>query len=423
VTATACTRLPRSTFDPSSGFGGVYRGKKVFVTGHTGFKGSWLCEWLLLLGAEVYGYSIDALDPSLFNQLRLQQRLFDTRGDVLDIEALREAVSSVKPDFIFHLAAKSLVRQSYADPVDTFATNFIGSVNVMEAVRMNLDRCVAIMITTDKCYENHGGLHAYRETDAMGGYDPYSASKAAAEIAIAAYRRSFFSTPLDRQRVAIASARAGNAIGGGDWASDRIVPDCVRALQRSKPIVVRNENATRPWQHVLEPASGYLLLGQKLWDAISTKNTQGTRLKELASAFNFGPVPESARTVRDLVAEVLRYWPGKWVHQVDSTAAHEARHLNLSIDKAVQLLGWKPVWDFSRAVAETVAWYRSAQSRTSTELLEITRNQIAEYTCDAVKCGARWAIEATPNKVLRAAKVSGGGGPNAPSAVRPRLES
>ena len=265
MTATTCTGLPRSTFDPSSGFGGVYRGKKVFVTGHTGFKGSWLCEWLLLLGAEVYGYSIDTFDPSLFNQLRLQHRLFDMRGDVLDIEALRKAVSSVKPDLMFHLAAQSLVRQSYDDPVGTFTTNVTGSINVLEVVRLALDRCVVIMVTTDKCYENRERLRSYRETDPMGGYDPYSASKAAAEIAIAAYRRSFFSTSLDRQQVAIASARAGNAIGGGDWAADRIVPDCVRALQRSKPIVVRNESATRPWQHVLEPVSGYLSLGQELW--------------------------------------------------------------------------------------------------------------------------------------------------------------
>jgi CDP-glucose 4,6-dehydratase len=359
----------------------------------------------------VYGYSIDTLDPSLFNQLRLQHRLFDMRGDVLDIEALRKAVSSVKPDLIFHLAAQSLVRQSYDDPVGTFTTNVTGSINVLEVVRLALDRCVLIMVTTDKCYENRERLRSYRETDPMGGYDPYSASKAAAEIAIAAYRRSFFSTSLDRQQVAIASARAGNAIGGGDWAADRIVPDCVRALQRSKPIVVRNESATRPWQHVLEPVSGYLSLGQKLWEEISTKNTQGTRLKELASAFNFGPLPGSARTVRDVVAELLRHWPGKWVRQVDPAAAYEARRLNLSIDKAINLLGWRPVWDFSRAVAETVAWYRSAQSQTSTELLEITRNQIAEYTCDAVKYGARWAIEATPNKILRAVKASGAEGP------------
>lgn len=393
MTAVACTRLSRSSSDHSSSFGGAYRGKKIFVTGHTGFKGSWLCEWLLLLGAEVYGYSIDALDPSLFNQLHLQQRLVDARGDVRDMEALKKAVSCIRPDFIFHLAAKSLVRQSYEDPVHTFTTNVTGSVNVMEVVRLNLDQCVVIMVTTDKCYENRNGSEPYRETDPMGGYDPYSASKAAAEIAIAAYRRSFFSTASNRQRVAIASARAGNAIGGGDWAADRIVPDCVRALQRSKPIIVRNENATRPWQHVLEPVSGYLLLGQKLWDEISNKNTQATRLKELASAFNFGPAPGSARTVRDLVAEVLRYWPGKWVHQNEPTAAHEARYLNLSIDKAVHLLGWRPVWDFRRAVAETVAWYRSARSQSARELIKLTHKQIADYTRDAAICQSCWASQ------------------------------
>lgn len=390
MTAVACTRLSRSSSDHLSSFGGAYRGKKIFVTGHTGFKGSWLCEWLLLLGAEVYGYSIDALDPSLFNQLHLQQRLVDARGDVRDMEALKKAVSCIRPDFIFHLAAKSLVRQSYEDPVHTFTTNVTGSVNVMEVVRLNLDQCVVIMVTTDKCYENRNGSEPYRETDPMGGYDPYSASKAAAEIAIAAYRRSFFSTASNRQRVAIASARAGNAIGGGDWAADRIVPDCVRALQRSKPIIVRNENATRPWQHVLEPVSGYLLLGQKLWDEISNKNTQATRLKELASAFNFGPAPGSARTVRDLVAEVLRYWPGKWVHQNEPTAAHEARYLNLSIDKAVHLLGWRPVWDFRRAVAETVAWYRSARSQSARELIKLTHKQITDYTHDAAICDSCW---------------------------------
>jgi len=408
----ARTKLPRSTFDPASAFGGVYRGKKVFVTGHTGFKGSWLCEWLLLLGANVYGYSIDAADPSLFNQLDLRQRLSDARDDVRDIEALKKEIASIRPDFIFHLAAKSLVRQSYEDPVNTFTTNVTGSVNVMEVVRLNLDRCVVIMITTDKCYENRQGLAPYCETDPLGGYDPYSASKAAAEIAIAAYRRSFFSTAPDRKRVAIASARAGNAIGGGDWAVDRILPDCIRALQRSTPIVTRNVNATRPWQHVLEPVSGYLLLGQKLWEEVSSTNPEGSRLKELASAFNFGPLPGSARTVRDLVTEVLRNWPGRWVDEVDRTAVHEARDLNLSIDKATHLLGWRPVWDFGRAVAETVAWYRFAESRTSAELLEITRNQIAEYTRDSMKCGAPWAIEATPSKIPRKLKASGSQGSN-----------
>jgi CDP-glucose 4,6-dehydratase len=371
-------------------FGNVYTGKKVFVTGHTGFKGSWLCEWLLLLGAEVFGYSIDSAEPSLFKQLQLQQRVHDMRGDVRNLQALRETVALVKPEFVFHLAAQSLVRRSYADPIETFTTNITGSINMMEAVRGTLERCVAIMITTDKCYENRHEPRAYQETDPLGGHDPYSASKAAAEIAIAAYRDSFFLTRQDRPQIAIASARAGNVIGGGDWAVDRIVPDCIRALQRSEPIVVRNENATRPWQHVLEPLSGYLLLGQKLWDEASAKTMRHTKFMKLASAFNFGPLPGSNRTVRDLVTEVLRHWPGKWAPQADAAAPHEARCLNLSIDKAFRLLGWRPVWDFAQAVAETVAWYKTAETKRRSDLVRLTQEQIRDYTRDAARTGACW---------------------------------
>jgi CDP-glucose 4,6-dehydratase len=375
--------LSPSTVEPSAVFGKIYAGKKVFVTGHTGFKGSWLCEWLLLLGAEVFGYSIDCLKPSLFCQLKLEERVHDVRGDVRNLAALRETVSAVKPEFVFHLAAQSLVRRSYTDPIGTFTTNVIGSVNMMEALRTSVDRCVAIMITSDKCYENREEPRVYHESDPLGGDDPYSASKAAAEIAIDAYRRSFFSTAQDGQRIAIASARAGNVIGGGDWATDRIVPDCIRALQRSEPIVVRNENATRPWQHVLEPLGGYLLLGQKLWNEISTETVDRTSFMKLTSAFNFGPSGESNIAVRDLVAEVLRHWPGKSFHQPDPTAPHEAGQLNLAIDKAFSLLGWSPVWDFKKAVTETVAWYRSAASKTGTGPSQITQKQIDEYTRDA----------------------------------------
>ena len=385
-----CTGLPQGAVEPSSAFGSVYAGKKVFVTGHTGFKGSWLCEWLLLLGARVFGYSIDCTEPSLFSQLKLQQRVHDMRSDVRDLQALRKAVSSLKPQFVFHLAAQSLVRQSYADPVGTFTTNVTGSVNVMEVVRTSLNRCAVIMVTTDKCYENPESVVTCSENDRLGGNDPYSASKAAAEIAIDAYRKSFCGTDQDGRRIAIASARSGNVIGGGDWATDRILPDCVRALQRSEPIRVRNQNSARPWQHVLEPLSGYLLLGQKLWNEISTENVEQTGLGELASAFNFGPLPGSARTVRDLVAEVLRHWPGKWFPQVDAAAPHEARRLNLSIDKAFRLLGWGPVWDFSRAVAETVAWYRTAETKSRTQLARLTQKQIRDYTRDAAMSGTCW---------------------------------
>jgi CDP-glucose 4,6-dehydratase len=377
------TRSPQDAVELSSAFGSVYAGRKVFVTGHTGFKGSWLCEWLVLLGAKVFGYSIDCKKPSLFSQLRLQQRIRDMRGDVRDLQALRKAVSSVKPEFVFHLAAQSLVRHSYADPVGTFTTNVVGSVNVMEVVRTSLNRCAVIMVTTDKCYKNPEGVVACSENDQLGGHDPYSASKAAAELAIDAYRKSFCGTDQNRRRIAIASARTGNVIGGGDFATDRILPDCVRALQRCEPIRVRNQNSTRPWQHVLEPLSGYLLLGQKLWNEISTKKLDPAGLRVLASAFNFGPVLGSARTVRELVAEVLRHWPGKWFPQVDATAPHEARHLNLSIDKASRLLGWRPAWDFHKAVAETVAWYRAAETERRTDLISLTRKQIMDYTRDA----------------------------------------
>lgn len=384
------TGLPQGAIEPSSAFGRVYAGKKVFVTGHTGFKGAWLCEWLLLLGAEVFGYSIDCRKTSLFNQLKLQERIHDQRGDVRDLQALRKAVSSIKPEFVFHLAAQSLVGQSYADPVGTFTTNVTGSMNVMEAVRMTLKRCVAIMITSDKCYENREERRANRESDPLGGHDPYSASKAAAEIAINAYRRSFCRADQDGRRIAIASARAGNVIGGGDWAADRILPDCIRALQRSEPIRVRNHNSTRPWQHVLEPLSGYLLLGQKLWNEISTKNMDRTEFMKLAAAFNFGPSGEPNRPVRDLVTEVLRHWPGRWFPQADPTARHEAEYLNLAVEKAFHLLGWSSVWGFEKAVAETVAWYRTSETKSRRQLAMLTRKQIEDYRRDAARIGACW---------------------------------
>ncbi|MCX6952807.1 MAG: CDP-glucose 4,6-dehydratase, partial [Verrucomicrobia bacterium] len=244
-------------------FSDNYRGKRVLVTGHTGFKGSWLCEWLLALGADVTGFALDPnTTPALFNQLVLANRLKDVRGDVRDLAAVGAVVQRTQPDFIFHLAAQPLVRLSYDQPVETYATNVMGTVHVLEAARQLKSRCTVVAITTDKCYENREWVHSYREEDPMGGYDPYSSSKGAAELVVAAYRRSYFSSPGSLVR--LASARAGNVIGGGDWALDRIVPDCIRALQDGRAIPVRNRVATRPWQHVLEPLSGYLWLGAKL---------------------------------------------------------------------------------------------------------------------------------------------------------------
>ena len=245
----------------SSAFSGIYRGKSVLVTGHTGFKGAWLAEWLLALGARVHGYALESpTEPALFHQLGLADRLQHELGDVRDAAGVRQSVARAQPDFVFHLAAQALVRGSYVQPLETYATNVLGTANVLDALRTLEKPCAAVFITTDKCYENREWVHGYREEDPLGGHDPYSSSKAAAEIAIASWRRAFFR----EHPVRIASARAGNVIGGGDWASDRIVPDCIRSLQAGQPIAVRNPNATRPWQHVLEPLSGYLGLGALL---------------------------------------------------------------------------------------------------------------------------------------------------------------
>lgn len=349
----------------------TFSGKKVFVTGHTGFKGSWLCEWLLGLGAQVTGMALPPpTAPALFDQIDLRSRIDHIEGDIGDLEAVRNAVDASDPEFVFHLAAQPLVRRSYAQPVETYATNVMGTIHVMEALRLRAKPCVAVIVTTDKCYENKEWLHGYREEDPMGGYDPYSSSKGAAELAIAAYRRSFFSADGP---VKLASARAGNVIGGGDWAEDRIVPDCIRALERNEPILVRNRMATRPWQHVLEPIGGYLTLAAALAGAHGFSFPAQT----YATAFNFGPRLDSNRMVAELVTEVLEHWPGTWEDRTEASAVHEAKLLNLATDKAFHLLGWQPRWDFHRTVAETVRWYRDAEK---VGIPAMTRDQIAAYS-------------------------------------------
>jgi CDP-glucose 4,6-dehydratase len=363
----------------SSLFQGAYAGRKVFVTGHTGFKGSWLCEWLLGLGAEVTGYSLPPpTQPALFEQLGLAGRLDHQEGDIRDATALAEAVGRAEPDFIFHLAAQSLVRESYRSPVGTYQTNVMGTIHLLEAARALKKRCAVLCVTTDKCYENREWLYGYREEDPLGGHDPYSSSKGAAEIAIAAWRRSFFAGHPAR----VASARAGNVIGGGDWAADRIVPDCVRALQRSEPVAVRNPHATRPWQHVLEPLSGYLWLAARLYQP-STLNSQ------LASAFNFGPGHDANRSVRELVEEMLKHWPGHWEDRSQRHAVHEASLLQLATDKAQALLGWSPVWTFPTAIKQTIEWYHRAAT-SARAAATLTRRQIEQYQKDAVRAGVKW---------------------------------
>jgi CDP-glucose 4,6-dehydratase len=359
----------------------VYRNRRVFVTGHTGFKGAWLCEWLLLLGAQVTGFALEApTKPSLFEQLKLGKRLRDIRGDVRDFRAVEAALIEAEPEIIFHLAAQPLVRLSYSNPVETFDTNVMGVVHVLDAVRRRATPCGVVVVTTDKCYENREWVYGYREDDPMGGFDPYSASKGCAELVVNAFRRSFFS---DKRPVAIASARAGNVIGGGDWAADRILPDCIRSLARGEVIRVRNPGATRPWQHVLEPLSGYLLLGLRLF-----QNVHGDYAfrslpenRRIEGGFNFGPKLAANKTVRELVEEVLKHYSGRWECETSEDAPHEAGVLNLAIDKAHHFLGWEPVWDFSRTVKETVQWYCN-QLTGEANMLAYTRQQISDYITD-----------------------------------------
>lgn len=365
-------------------FDGFYRGKTVLVTGHTGFKGSWLCEWLLSLDAKVVGY---ALDPQphelLFDQLGLRERIHsDHRGDLNDLEFLLRVVKESKPDVVLHLAAQPLVRLSYDIPVETFATNVLGTVHLLDAVRRSGHDCAVVCVTTDKCYENREWLHAYREEDAMGGHDPYSASKGAAELAIASYRQSFF-PPFGN--IKVASARAGNVIGGGDWAKDRIIPDCIRSLRAGEVIPVRNKVATRPWQHVLEPLSGYL------WLAACLGRKENIRHVDFCSPFNFGPTLTSNRTVADLVQELLKHVKGDWIDASDPAANHEASKLNLAIDKAFHLLEWQPVWGFEKTVKETSAWYSA--EREGGDIQTYTKSQIDLYQNSAKSMNLIWTTK------------------------------
>lgn len=372
-------------------FESAYRDKTVLLTGHTGFKGSWLCEWLSMLGARVVGFSLPELPttPSHFEELGLAERLgpaADLRSDVRSLDGLLQTISDTRPDYIFHLAAQPLVRLSFDEPLPTFETTALGSVNLLEAVRRIDHGCTVIMITTDKVYKNAEWQYAYRECDPLGGVDPYSASKACAEVMIASYRRAFFDatvSDLGRRPIAVASVRGGNVVGGGDWALDRIVPDCVRSLAAGRPIPVRNRHATRPWQHVLELLGGYLHLGALIDEAVDSGGERDlARLGELCSSFNFGPALTSNRTVQDLVESALEHWPGTWDDLTDPNAVHEAGRLNLTIEKAFHVLGWYSGWDFEQTVRETMAWYSafySAEERTPELVTELTRGQIRAY--------------------------------------------
>lgn len=343
---------------PNSHF---WRNKKVLVTGHTGFKGSWLTLWLSELNAKVTGVGlIPETKPSLFNQLQLEDRLQTSRiADIRDHESLKEIVKVSQPDVVLHLAAQPLVRRSYADPLGTWSTNVQGTLNLLESLKPLEKPCSVVIITTDKVYLNKEWDYGYRESDRLGGHDPYSASKAAAELAVASWRKSFCGDKKHQTpNLSVATARAGNVIGGGDWATDRIVPDAIRALTAGETIQVRNPNATRPWQHVLEPLSGYLLLAEHLASETNLANSY-------ADAFNFGPNLEGNRSVGDLVEQMSLHWKGNWEVTSSGNSPHEAGRLHLQIDKAHHRLGWKPQWDFSTTVERTMNWYKSVASKSN----------------------------------------------------------
>ena len=341
-----------------------WRGKRVLITGHTGFKGSWLSALLLGYGADVHGLSLSPdTNPALFDQLGLARRLDHAIGDIRDAALVSTRIRNVRPEVVLHMAAQPLVRRSYRDPVETWSTNVMGTAHVLEALRNWQDPCAVVVVTTDKVYENREWQHPYREEDRLGGRDPYSASKAGTELLVESYRRSFFAGGPVR----LATARAGNVIGGGDWAEDRIVPDLARARANGAILGVRNAQAVRPWQHVLDPLTGYLLLAERLMAGDPKAET----------AVNFGPEAADQRSVGDLVEAAGLHWPGHWQDRGDPAAPHEAGRLVLNIERARHLLGWAPRWHFPRAVAETIGWYRDVAA--GADPRTITESQIAAF--------------------------------------------
>lgn len=360
-----------------------YKDRRVLVTGHTGFKGSWLSLWLHRMGAEVTGLSIDVpTEPSLFRLAGIETLVNHHFGDVRDPAALDDALHASDAEIVFHLAAQPLVRRSYEEPVDTLATNVIGTAQVLEAVRRRGKPCSIIVVTSDKCYSNNGQIWGYREIDPMGGHDPYSMSKGAAELVVDSWRSSYFAA--SDSPIRLASARAGNVIGGGDWAQDRLLTDCIAALTGHRPVEIRNPLATRPWQHVLEPLSGYLWLAAKL----ATSNDP----QAFAQGWNFGPDIDGVRPVRDLVDFALQCWgDGSWQLTNEANPPHEAFALALNCDKAHQHLKWRPAWDFEASVGNTIAWYRQWADRAD-EIRKLTIDQIAAYENAARQAEIAWAV-------------------------------
>jgi len=352
-------------------FNDSYKDKTVLVTGHTGFKGSWLSIWLNMMGAKVIGYSLDPYsDRGNFTASHLNNRLLaDIRGDIRDFQKLNGVIKQYQPEIIFHLAAQALVKTAYDNPKETYETNLIGSINILESVRQNDFIKTVIMVTSDKCYENVEQIWGYKETDRMGGYDPYSASKGCAELAVSSYRNSYFN-PKDYaiHKKAIASVRAGNVIGGGDWSDNRLIPDCIRSIEVGQNIEIRNPIATRPWEHVLEPLSGYLRVGQKL---------QEDPVK-YATSFNFGPHISANKTVYEVVTKLVEYYgKGKVIDVSTPNAVHENVLLNLDVTKSYVMLNWEAKWGLQAAIEKTVDWYKEALI--ATDMYDFCVKQIREH--------------------------------------------
>jgi CDP-glucose 4,6-dehydratase len=363
-------------------FGNIYKNKKVLVTGNTGFKGSWLTIWLLQLGAEVYGISKDIpTTPSMFKNLALESRITNHFIDIRDYEKVHQLIDNIRPDFVFHMAAQPIVSKSYADPLETITSNVSGTANILEALRKINHDCKAIIITSDKCYDNVEWVWGYKETDALGGKDIYSGSKGAAELIFKSYYQSFFKN--ETSKISVASARAGNVIGGGDWALDRIVPDSTKAWHQNKAVEIRSPNATRPWQHVLEPLSGYLQLG---WQLAVNKTING-------ESFNFGPRAEYNHTVKTLLEDLGKEWGIVNVDMLykitDNIAFHEAGLLKLNCDKAFFYFKWMPTLNYAELIKFTGKWYYNFYN-TNTDIYKYTVSQLNEYLDLATKRNVAW---------------------------------
>ena len=365
-------------------FDNIFIGRKVLITGHTGFKGSWLSVWLLKLGAHVIGISKDIpTTPSMFEALQIEPRITHFNEDIRNYSAVKEIISSIEPDFIFHLAAQSLVVPSYLDPIETITTNVVGTTNILETLReINLP-CIAVLITSDKCYDNVEWVWGYKETDILGGKDIYSGSKGSTELIIKSYYHSFFKD-LEKSNVRIVSTRAGNVIGGGDWANYRIVPDCIRAWTQGDSVEIRSPKATRPWQHVLEPLSGYL--------TVATELSKNSKLN--GESFNFGPHSEYTKTVYELLRDLSKQWD---LNQEPSyfsknlSEFHEAGLLKLNCDKALLFLKWLPTLNYNKLIEFTSSWYYSFYHDKSIDLFEFTTKQISEYESMAKNKNLKWA--------------------------------